>query len=126
MYSNSKRSGDTPIFISGDETITRLYTKRLTEIRMRTSKKNESGVLKQNLCGANDEYSEYKEGDPIGNGFTFANMSYPGRSLVKGSIFREKDMGKIIQLLFTCGDYLRNKDIELVTDSHFGHIVPKA
>ena len=126
VYSNSRRSRDPPISISGDETITRLYTKKLTEIRMRTSKKNESGVLNQNLCGANDEYSEWKEGDPIGSGFTFANMSYPGRSLTKGSMFREKDMGNLIQLLFTCGDYLRGKDIELVTDAHFGHLVPIA
>ena len=58
VYSNSRRSRDPPKSISGDETITRLYTKKLTEIRMRTSKKNESGVLNQNLCGANDEYSE--------------------------------------------------------------------
>ena len=35
-------------------------------------------------------------------------------------------MGNLIQLLFTCGDYLRGKDIELVTDAHFGHLVPIA
>ena len=51
-------------------------------------------------------------------------MSYPGRSLVKGSMFREKDMGNLIQLIFECGDYFTNKDIELVTDAHFGHLVP--
>ena len=41
-------------------------------------------------------------------------------------MFREKDMGNLVQLLFTCGDYFRGKDIELVTDSHFGHMVPIA
>jgi len=39
-------------------------------------------------------------------------------------MFREKDMGNLIQLLFNCGDYFINKDIELVTDGHFGHLVP--
>ena len=41
-------------------------------------------------------------------------------------MFREKDMGNLVQLLFTCGDYFRGKEIELITDSHFGHIVPIA
>lgn len=41
-------------------------------------------------------------------------------------MFREKDMGNLIQLLFTCGDYFVGKNIEMVTDSHFGHLVPVA
>ena len=41
-------------------------------------------------------------------------------------MFREKDMGNLIQLLFTCGNYFRDKNIELVTDAHFGHFVPVA
>ena len=126
VYSNSRKSRDPPRSVSGDETVTRLYTKKLTEIRMRTHKKNESGVLNQNICGSNDEYEEWKEGDPVGSGFTYANMAYPGRSLNRGSMFREKDMGNLVFLLFTCGDYFRGKNIELVTDSHFGHLVPVA
>ena len=39
-------------------------------------------------------------------------------------MFREKDMGNLLQRLFTCGDYFRDKEIELVTDSQFGHMVP--
>ena len=35
-------------------------------------------------------------------------------------------MGNIIQLLFSCKDYFRYRNIELITDSHFGHIVPVA
>ena len=35
-------------------------------------------------------------------------------------------MGNLIQLLFTCGNYFRDKNIELVTDAHFGHFVPVA
>ena len=75
VYSNSRKSRDPPRSVSGDETVTRLYTKKLTEIRMRTHKKNESGVLNQNICGSNDEYEEWKEGDPVGSGFTYANMA---------------------------------------------------
>ena len=56
VYSNSRKSREPPNTISGDETITRLYSKKARDIRMRTSKKNESGILNQNLCGANDEY----------------------------------------------------------------------
>ena len=56
VYSNSRKSREPPRSISGDETITRMYSKKASEIRMRTSKKNESGILNQNLCGANDEY----------------------------------------------------------------------
>ena len=126
VYSNSRKSRDPPASISGDETITRLYSKKATDIRMRTKKKNESGVLNQNLCGANDEYEGWKAGDPVGSGFTFANLAYPGKTFNRGSMFREKDMGNLIQLIFRCGEYFRGKDIELVTDSHFGHLVPIA
>ena len=31
-----------------------------------------------------------------------------------------------MQLIFSCGDYFRYRDIELVVDSHFGHITPIA
>ena len=101
-----------------------MYTKKATDVRMRTRKKNESGILNHNLCGSNEEYMNYKEGDPKASGFTFANMSYPGASYTIGSMFRERDMGNLFQLIFTCGEYFRYKDLQLVTDSHFGHIVP--
>ena len=29
-------------------------------------------------------------------------------------------------MIFMCGDYFRYKDVDLVADSHFGHIVPIA
>ena len=35
-------------------------------------------------------------------------------------------MGNLVQLLFTCGNYFRYKDTELITDAHFGHFVPVA
>ena len=54
VYGNSRKARDPPAFISGDETITRLYTQRATDIRMRTSKKHESGILGQNICGSNE------------------------------------------------------------------------
>ena len=124
MYANSRNSRDAPNVFSGDETITRVYTRKATDIRMRTSKKNESGILNQNLCSSNEGYATYKEGDPKCCGFTFANMAYPGASYNYGSMFREKDMGNLLQLIFMCDKYFRFKDLELVTDSHFGHIVP--
>ena len=57
IYENSIAARDPPNTISGDETITRLYTQKATDIRMRTSKKNESGALNQNLCGSNEGYT---------------------------------------------------------------------
>ena len=39
-------------------------------------------------------------------------------------MFREKDMGDVLQMIFTCRDYFRGSGVELITDSHFGHIVP--
>ena len=39
-------------------------------------------------------------------------------------MFRERDMGNLVQLLFMCGEYFRGKNVELVTDSNFGHLVP--
>ena len=39
VYGNTRKARDAPIFISGDETITRLYTRKATDIRMRTKKK---------------------------------------------------------------------------------------
>lgn len=57
IYRNSRSARDPPCNISGDETITRLYTLKATDIRMRTAKKNESGILNQNLCGSNQGYS---------------------------------------------------------------------
>ena len=39
IYSNSRNARDPPGYISGDETITRLYKRKATDIRMRTSKK---------------------------------------------------------------------------------------
>ena len=56
VYGNSRRARDPPGRISGDETIKRLYTRKASDIRMRTSKKNESGTLNQNLCGSNEGY----------------------------------------------------------------------
>ena len=53
-------------------------------------------------------------------------MTYPGKAYVRGSMFRERDMGNLCQLLFTCDNYFRYKNIELVTDAHFGHLVPVA
>ena len=124
IYGNSRRSRDPPNIFSGDETVTRCYTKKATDIRMRTSKKNESGILNQSLCGSNEGYSTWKAGDPKASGFTFSCTSYPGRRYNLGSMFREKDMGNLMQLVFSAGNYFRFKDLELVTDSHFGHITP--
>ena len=124
IYQNSRKSREPPNTISGDETVIRCYTKKATDVRMRTSKKNESGILCQGLCSSNEGYATYKEGDPKASGFTFACMSYPGAGYNVGSMFREKDMGNLLQLVFSCREYFRFKDIELVTDSHFGHIVP--
>ena len=124
IYGNSRKSREPPNFFSGDETITRLYTRKATDIRMRTSKKNESGILNQNLCGSNEGYDTWKPGDPKGSGFTFANMAYPGASYNVGSMFREKDLGNLFQLIFASGEYFRFKNLHLVADSHFGHFVP--
>ena len=124
VYGNTRKARDAPIFISGDETITRLYTRKATDIRMRTKEKNESGVLNQNLCGSNEGYTTWKEGDPKGTGTTFCNTAYPGKLYSVGSMFRERDMGNLLQLIFSCDDYFRWKNVELVTDSHFGHFVP--
>ena len=33
-------------------------------------------------------------------------------------------MGNTLQLIFSSGNYFRFKDLELVTDSHFGHLTP--
>ena len=93
---------------------------------MRTKKKNESGILNQNLCGSNLGYSGRQDGDPIGGGYTFANVAYPGKKYNIGSTFREQDMGNLLQLVFQCDQYFRHKNIELITDSHFGHLVPVA
>ena len=41
IYGNSKKAREPPSIVSGDETITRLYTSKATDVRMRTSKKNE-------------------------------------------------------------------------------------
>ena len=57
--------------------------------------------MNQNLCGSNEGYQTWKEGDTKGSGFTFANMAYPGKSYNIGSMFREKDMGNLLQLVFT-------------------------
>ena len=91
---------------------------------MRTAKKNESGILNQNLCGSNEGYETWKSGDPIGSGYTFTNVAYPGKSYSMGNVFRKQDMGNLLQLIFQCGDYFRYKDVQLIGDSHFGHIVP--
>ena len=124
VYGNTRRARDPPMYISGDETITRLYTRKATDVRMRTKKKNESGILNQNLCGSNEGYSTWKVGDPKGTGTVFCNLAYPGSSYNMGSMFRERDIGNLIQLIFSCDDYFRYRDVELITDSHFGHLVP--
>ena len=90
------------------------------------AKKNESGILNQNLCGSNEGYTSWRKGDPKGAGYTFVNVAYPGASYNIGSMFRERDMGNLLQLIFVCGDYFRFRNVELVCDSHFGHIVPIA
>ena len=124
VYGNSIESREPPNTFSGDETVTRCYTKKATDIRMRTSKKNESGILNQSLCGSNEGYGSWKQGDPKASGFTFNSSSYPGANYNVGSVFREKDMGNLLQLVFSSRDYFRFKNLELITDSHFGHITP--
>lgn len=91
---------------------------------MRTAKKNESGILNQNLCGSNEGYSTWNKGDYVGSGYTFCNMAYPGKTYARGNIFREQDMGNLMLLIFQCDDYFRYRNIELIADSHFGHFVP--
>ena len=83
---------------------------------MRTSKKNESGILNQNIGGSNEGFTTWKKGDPKCSGYTFHNMAYPGTKYNRGSMFREKDMGNLLQLMFMCGDYFRYKNVELITD----------
>ena len=61
----------------------------------------------------------------MGSGYTYAYMSYPGAAY-RSSMFREKDMGSLIQLIFSCDNYFRYRDLELIADSHFGHLVPVA
>ena len=126
IYGNSRDSREAPNIFSGDETITRCYTKKATDIRMRTAKKNESGILNQSLCSSNEGYANWKKGDPKGSGFTFDSSSYPGFKYNVGSVFRERDMGNLLQLVFSSRNYFRYKDLHLVTDSHFGHITPIA
>ena len=91
---------------------------------MRTKKKNESGVLNQNLCGSNEGYSTRNVGDPKGTGTVFCNLSNPGFLYNMGSMIREQDIGNLMQLIFSCDDYFRYRDVELITDAHFGHLVP--
>ena len=79
VYQNARLARDPPPNISGDETITRFYGKKAVDIRMRTKKKNESGILNQNICGSNVGYKYRQEGDPIGGGYTFCNLAYPGK-----------------------------------------------
>ena len=124
MYCPARLPRNLPLVISGDENITRLYGRKATDVRMRTSKKNESGILNQNLWSSNEGYKYRQAGDPKGGGYTFANMIYPGKTYTVGSTVREKDIGNLMQLIFSCGEYLRYRDIELVVDSHFGHITP--
>ena len=92
VYSQARLPRDPPHVISGDETITRMYGRKATDVRMRTSKKNESGILNQNLCSSNEGYKYRQDGDPIGGGYTFANMIYPGKTYTVGSTVREKDI----------------------------------
>ena len=91
---------------------------------MRTAKKNESGIKNQGICAANDEYLGWRTGDPVGSGYTFISTSYPGALFNRGSVFREKDMGDILQMIFACGDYFRDIGLKLINDLHFGHSVP--
>ena len=107
VYGNSRKARDPGRFVSGDETITRLYTRRATDIRMRTSKRNESGILNQNICGSNEGFTTWKKGDPKCSGYTFHNMAYPGSKYNGGSMFWENYMGNLLQLMFMCGDYFR-------------------
>ena len=93
---------------------------------MRTKKKNESGIMNQNLCGSNEGYRGWRDDDYIGGGYTFCNIAYPGKKYRRGNIFREHDMGNLLLLIFQCGNYFRYRNVELITDSHFGHFVPVA
>ena len=79
--------------------------------------------MNQNLFGNNEGYKAMLR-DPKGGGYTYVNLSYPGAMYNVGSVFREKDMGNLIQLFFTCENYFRYRNIELITDAHFGHFVP--
>ena len=65
VHENSRKSRYPPVSVSGDETITRLYSKKATDFRMQSSKKNGSGILNQSLCGANDGYDGWQVGDPV-------------------------------------------------------------
>ena len=41
-------------------------------------------------------------------------------------MFREKYFGNLLQMIFECGDFFRYRNMELIADSHFGHMVPVA
>ena len=82
--------------------------------------------MNQNLCTCNIGYAFREEGDPVGGGYTFTNVSYPGKKYNFGNSFREQDIGNLLLMIFESGDYFRFKNVELITDSHFGHLVPMA
>ena len=53
-------------------------------------------------------------------------MAYPGKQYNIGNVFREKDMGNLLLMAFLCRGFFRYRNVELIADSHFGHIVPVA
>ena len=58
-------------------------------------KKNESGILNQNLYGSDEGYETQKTRDPNGSGYAFAIVACPGKNYNMGNVFREKYMGNL-------------------------------
>ena len=56
------------------------HTRKGSDIRIRTRKKNESDEYWIKICGSDEGYTTRKKNDPAGEGYTYTNITYPGAS----------------------------------------------
>ena len=136
MLENSKFAREPPVKISADENLV-YYTGFRSGLKKRMPKKTGEGILYSTLATSNKGYQGYQEeireetkdgeegkivrpADPVCGGYVLNYIMEPGRRYAVGTPATSKVFGAMMLLIFSCGMYLRYKDLCVVTDSAYG------
>ena len=136
MLENCKLAREPPVKISADENLV-YYAGFRSGLKKRMPKKTGEGILYYTLATSNKGYEGYKEeireetkegdegkiirrADPVCGGYVLNYIMEPGRRYAVGTTATSKVFGAMMLLIFSCGTYLRYKDIRVVTDSAYG------
>ena len=137
MLKNCRQAREPPLKVSADENLV-YYTGSQSGLKKRMPKKTGEGIEYYTQATSNKGYEGYKDeirddpidgkegniirpADPVCGGYILNYIMEPGRRYQVGTSATSKVFGAMMLLIFSCGSYLRYKDIcVIITDSAYG------